>query len=109
MRLRGGLRSSFAEGDAECTATQPRRRFEPALLKSAVALPFDGAPFTFRFRWEDGRLRFYTLGLGRFDRADIRRSAMAQISDDVGLWQQIDGSPTLTSEGRLFLEQTFAA
>lgn len=41
--------------------------------------------FTFRFRWEDGQLRFYTLGLGRFRLADIRRSAMSQISEDVGL------------------------
>ena len=53
--------------------------------------------FTFRFRWEEGRLRFYTLGLGRFRLADIRREAMAQISEDVGLWQGIEGVPELTS------------
>jgi hypothetical protein len=63
--------------------------------------------FTFRFRWEDGRLRFYTLGPGRFDLADIRRAAMSQISEDVGLWQQIDGSPQLTTEGHQLIEQAF--
>jgi hypothetical protein len=64
---------------------------------------------TFRFRWEDGRLRFYTLGLGRFDLADIRRAAMSQISEDVGLWQDIDGTPELTSLGREFIEQAYAS
>jgi hypothetical protein len=64
--------------------------------------------FTFRFRWEEGRLRFYTLGLGRFRLADIRREAMAHISEDVGLWQSIDGVPELTSCGRDFTEQAFS-
>jgi len=64
--------------------------------------------FTFRFRWEDGRLRFYTLGLGRFHLADIRRSAMSQISEDVGLWHNAAGTPELMSQGRDFIEQAFA-
>ena len=64
--------------------------------------------FTFRFRWEEGRLRFYTLGLGRFRLADIRRAAMAQISEDVGLWQGIGGVPGLTSYGRQFTDQAFS-
>lgn len=65
--------------------------------------------FTFRFRWEEGRLRFYTLGLGRFRLADIRREAMAQISEDVGFWQGIEGVPGLTPCGRQFIEQAFSA
>ena len=65
--------------------------------------------FTFRFRWEEGRLRFYTLGLGRFRLADIRREAMAQISEDVGFWQSIQGVPELTPFGRHFIEQAFSA
>ena len=64
--------------------------------------------FTFRFRWEEGRLRFYTLGLGRFRLADIRREAMAHISEDVGLWQSVDGVPELTSCGRDFTERAFS-
>ena len=64
--------------------------------------------FTFRFRWEEGRLRFYTLGLGRFRLADIRREAMAQISQDVGLWHGIGGVPELTAHGRQFTEQAFS-
>jgi hypothetical protein len=64
--------------------------------------------FTFRFRWEDGRLRFYTLGLGRFHLGDIRRGAMAQVSEDVGLWRDVGGTPELTQHGRDFIERTFA-
>lgn len=64
--------------------------------------------FTFRFRWEEGRLRFYTLGLGRFRLADIRREAMAQISEDVGLWQSVDSVPELTAYGSHFAEQAFS-
>lgn len=65
--------------------------------------------FTFRFRWEEGRLRFYPLGLGRFRLANIRREAMAEISEDVGFWQSIMGVPELTPEGRRFIEQAFSA
>jgi hypothetical protein len=65
--------------------------------------------FTFRFRWEEGRLRFYTLGLGRFRLADIRREAMAHISEDVGFWQSIEDVPELTPHGRDFIEQAFSA
>jgi hypothetical protein len=64
--------------------------------------------FTFRFRWEDGRLRLYTLWLGRFHLADIRRAAMSHISEDVGLWQEINGSPRLTPQGVQFIERAFA-
>jgi hypothetical protein len=65
--------------------------------------------FTFRFRWEDGRLRFYTLGLGRFQLADIRRAAMTQISEDVGLWKSVDGVPEVTTYGRDFIDEAFTA
>jgi hypothetical protein len=64
--------------------------------------------FTFRFRWEEGRLRFYTLGLGRFRLADIRREAMTHISEDVGLWQSVNGVPELTAYGSHFTEQAFS-
>jgi hypothetical protein len=65
--------------------------------------------FTFRFRWEEGRLHFYTLGLGRFRLADIRRAAMTRISEDVGFWENIGDAPVLTSYGRRFTEQAFSA
>ena len=61
--------------------------------------------FTFRFRWESGRLRFYPIGLGRFDLADMRRQSMSRLSEDIGLWSEADGLPALTEEGRQFLHE----
>jgi hypothetical protein len=32
---------------------------------------------------------------------------MSQISEDVGLWQEVDGAPQLRPEGRQFIEEAF--
>jgi hypothetical protein len=58
--------------------------------------------FTFRFRWEAGRLRFYNLGIGRFDLANMRRATMASLAADVGFWRRDDDTPTLAALGRSF-------
>lgn len=63
--------------------------------------------FTFRFRREGGRLRFYPIGDGRFDLADMRRASMSSISGDVGLWRDDDGVAGLTSEGQQFVADIF--
>lgn len=63
--------------------------------------------FTFRFRWEGGRLRFYPIGEGRFDLADMRRASMSSLSGDVGLWRDDDGAASLTSEGQQFVADIF--
>jgi hypothetical protein len=63
--------------------------------------------FTFRFRWEGGRLRFYPIGLWRFDLADMRRQSMARLSEDVGLWADTEDVPQLTEEGRAFVGEVF--
>lgn len=61
--------------------------------------------FTFRFRWEGGRLRFYSLGLGRFDLADMRRESMARISADLGLWGEDSGDAALTPIGQRLVDE----
>jgi hypothetical protein len=63
--------------------------------------------FTFRFRWEGGRLRFYPIGEGRFDLADMRRASMSTLSEDVGLWENSTDSATLTDEGVRFVSEVF--
>lgn len=63
--------------------------------------------FTFRFRWENGRLRFYDNRLERFELANIRRGAMAQISLDLGFWISNGDQPTLTSQGETFIQEVF--
>jgi hypothetical protein len=64
--------------------------------------------FTFRFRHEGGLLRFYRIGDGRFELADMRRGSMAQLSGDVGLWERTENGPELTDLGRAFVAEVFA-
>jgi hypothetical protein len=64
--------------------------------------------FTFRFRWEDGLLRFYDLGLGRFPLAAIRRESLALITWDLGLWDGTtddDRTAALTERGIAFVNE----
>jgi hypothetical protein len=63
--------------------------------------------FTFRFRWEGGRLRFYPIGEGRFDLANVRRESMARLSEDIGLWRMQGERPHLSDEGRHFVGEVF--
>ena len=63
--------------------------------------------FTFRFRWEDGLLRFYDLGTGRFPLAAIRRQSLAFLTWDLGMWDETEGerSVALTERGKVFLTE----
>src|SRR5262249_30888120 len=45
---------------------------------------------TFRFRWEDGRVRFYDNGIGRFPLAAIRHRPLASITRNLGFWERGD-------------------
>jgi hypothetical protein len=74
---------------------------------------------TFRFRWDDGRVRFYDNGTGRFPLAAIRNEPLAKLTFDLGLWEGdtsgngVDGDDTgdeaaaLTERGRAFIAETF--
>lgn len=60
---------------------------------------------TFRFRWDQGRLRFYHLSPERFRLTDIRRDAMAWISEDLGLLTHNDVGGELTARGQQFVAE----
>ena len=64
--------------------------------------------FTFRFRWEEGLLRFYDQGIGRFPLAAIRNDPLSSITWDLGLWAKAAGGHVvfLTTEGRAFVDET---
>jgi len=67
--------------------------------------------FTFRFRWEDGLLRFYDLGTGRFPLAAIRDQPLALLTWDLGLWDETgnDNRPiTLTDRGTALINEVLA-
>lgn len=64
--------------------------------------------FTFRFRWEEGLLRFHNLGIGRFPLAAIRHEALASLTRDLGLWEPVNGEGVLTDRGHTFTREVFA-
>lgn len=64
---------------------------------------------TFRFRWEDGRVRFFENGIGRFPLAAIRNEPLALITQDLGLWNRTSDDPAqLTELGAAFVAEVFA-
>ena len=63
--------------------------------------------FTFRFRWENGRLRFYDLGVWPFDLADMRHGSMSQLSFDLGYWRETTDGGKLTRDGKTFVSEAF--
>ncbi len=64
--------------------------------------------FTFRFRWEEGLLRFFDLGIGRFPLAAIRMRAFGLLSNDLGLWERdADGGAALSAHGTAFVTEVF--
>ncbi len=63
---------------------------------------------TFRFRWEEGRVRFYDNGIGRFPLAAIRQVPLSQLTRDLALWERdaASGRAVLTDHGRTFVEES---
>jgi hypothetical protein len=67
--------------------------------------------FTFRFRWEDGLLRFYDHGLGRFPLAGIRDEPLALLTLDLAMWDETgedDRPGVLTERGLAFINEALA-
>ena len=63
---------------------------------------------TFRFRWQEGRVRFYNNGVGRFPLAAIRQEPLSQLSGDLGFWERdAAGTARLTNRGQTFVEDAF--
>ncbi|WP_406311875.1 hypothetical protein OHA77_24675 [Streptosporangium sp. NBC_01639] len=62
--------------------------------------------FTFRFRWEEGLLRFYDHGIERFPLAAIRADALRWLTWDLGLWEGDEPEQsTLTDRGIAFVNE----
>jgi hypothetical protein len=63
---------------------------------------------TFRFRWEDGRVRFFDNGIGRFPLAAIRNEPLSLLTHDLGLWERdSDDEAHLSPLGRAFIAEVF--
>jgi hypothetical protein len=63
---------------------------------------------TFRFRWEDGGVRFFDNGIGRFPLAAIRHEPLALLTGDLDLWQRdVQARTSLTARGQNFIREVF--
>jgi len=62
---------------------------------------------TFRFCWEEGRLRFYPTGHERFGSSIARREALSSLSRDLGLWEIAGDEAQLTPDGRSLVAEVF--
>jgi hypothetical protein len=62
--------------------------------------------FTFRFRWEEGLLRFYDHGIERFPLAAIRADPLSWLTWDLGLWEGDEPNESrLTDRGTVFVHE----
>lgn len=61
---------------------------------------------TFRFRWEEGLLRFFDNGAHRFPVASVRHWPLRSLTLDLGLWEN-DDAPVLTPRGVAFVSEVF--
>ncbi|MFN8175820.1 MAG: hypothetical protein U0T02_12210 [Solirubrobacteraceae bacterium] len=65
---------------------------------------------TFRFSWEEGRLRFVDNGVWRFQASGLRRQALAGIAYDLGWWTRADtDTPRVAVDGMSVIEAVFRA
>jgi hypothetical protein len=68
---------------------------------------------TFRFFWEDRRLRFVDNGVWRFDVSGLRRFALVSLAYDLGWWDYVDSKsdddaqPFVTDDGRAVISGVF--
>jgi hypothetical protein len=63
--------------------------------------------FTFRFRWEAGRLRFYDHDFNWVGPGHIRSWTMGQLSRDLGFCELAEDGCRLTSDGEAFVAEVF--
>lgn len=61
---------------------------------------------TFRFRWEEGLLRFFDNGVHRFPVASVRHWPLRSLTFDLGLWEN-ENAPVLTTRGVAFVGEVF--
>jgi hypothetical protein len=63
--------------------------------------------FTFRFRWENARLRFFDNGVERPNIAGARWWPISLISEDLDLFRREEASIVLTDAGRTLVKEAF--
>jgi hypothetical protein len=84
------------------------------IVRSRILRPHDQIAtaklpdFTFRFRLEGSRLRFYGNAGLFFPLADSRHGALSELSADLGLWESLGEVPRVTTLGHDLIKTVFA-
>jgi len=83
--------------------------FEHLVLRAHESNAYSKLPdFTFRWRWEAGRLRFYDHPIGWDVLADLRSASMASLLRDLGYCTDVVDGLEVTLDGRALIATVFA-
>jgi hypothetical protein len=78
------------------------------ILQAHEMIAYSKLPdFTFRFRWENARLRFFDNGVERPNIAGARWWPISLISEDLDLFRREEASIVLTDAGRTLVKEAF--
>jgi len=107
LRLAGLLDALM--GVSETVGMLARQLVERLVIEPHERIAYGKLPeFTFRFRWTDGRLRFYTETMtDHFGPSDIRHASLAWLAYDLGLYDEDDDTAWVTPEGKALAAETF--
>lgn len=82
--------------------------FEHLVLRAHESNAYSKLPdFTFRWRWEAGRLRFYDHPIGWDVLADLRSASMASLLRDLGYCADVTGGLEVTPDGHALVAKVF--
>lgn len=106
LRFMAGLRELIESGATVAdTLEHIMRRY---ILQAHEMIAYSKLPdFTFRFRWENGYLRFFDNGVERSTIAGARWWPISLIAEDLALFERDEDQAQLTDAGRALVEATF--
>ena len=103
LRSLRGLDQRLAAGDS--TVQTLRWLLDRFVIGTHERIAYSKLPDnTFRFRWEEGLLRFIDNGVHRFPLAAIRHEPLRKLTFDLGLWEN-PGAPVVTARGAAFVAE----
>lgn len=106
LRFMAGLHALIESGDTVADAMEHIVRRH--ILQAHEMIAYSKLPdFTFRFRWENGYLRFFDNGVERSTIAGVRWWPISMIARDLALFEGENGQARLTQAGKDLVEVTF--
>lgn len=106
--MAGRIRERLASGDTVGDLAQ--WLFEHLVLRPHESNAYSKLPdFTFRWRWESGRLRFYDHPIDWDALGDIRSAALASLATDLGFLDRGDARARVSADGLALIGAVFGS